>query len=81
MAEGSPMLPLQMTYTHDPETNTHILLYTSNHLMYDGKTEVAEVALTRKSLEAISEDSKVVIISVPQVLRMSKSAQLEYFKQ
>lgn len=54
-----------MSYMHDPESNTHLVFYNQNPQMFDGKTEVADIALVRKSLEAFSEGAKVIVLSIP----------------
>ena len=66
-AEGSPVLPLNMSYTYDEANNTHLILCTTNPMMFDGKTETTDVALVRKSLEASSEGATVVVASIAQL--------------
>ena len=42
--------------------------------MFDNKTEMIDVAYMRKYLEALSEDSNVIVLSVPYVNRMPRAA-------
>lgn len=70
-----------MSYMHDPESNTHLVFYNQNPQMFDGKTEVADIALVRKSLEAFSEGAKVIVLSIPQLVKMSQPEAVEFLKQ
>ena len=67
---------------HDRDSNTYFVLYgTNNPVMFDNKTEISDVAYTRKYLDALSDDSNVIVLSIPQVIRMSPSALHDHLRE
>ena len=75
-------MPPRTNYIHDEESNTYFVFYQTNSpLMFDNKTEVIDVAYARKYLEAMSEDAKVIVLSVPQMTRMSRKAALDMLRE